>query len=71
MTVEKNGNLRKRYKKRRTTSYIKYWGVKWLIQSFCPAETSVTADKSVYRSPNISYMYRCGAFAKTEIRETK
>ena len=38
-----------------------------LHQSFCPAETFVTADKSVSRSPNISYMQPlCAIFENDE-----
>jgi hypothetical protein len=34
-----------------TTSYIKYWGVWCLHETFCPAPTFVTADSDDARNP--------------------
>jgi hypothetical protein len=62
--------LKHYYKVQHTTSYIKILGVKWLLESFCPAETFVTADKSVSRSPNISYTQPLGVMQSNDSQKS-
>ncbi len=49
--INKIENIIKIQKHETLTSCIKHWGVKWLIQAFCPASAFVSADRNEARNP--------------------